>query len=873
MLTYGVDAWIRINQLGYLPNAQKKAILISESPQQISQFSIHDALTNEELGVFKSVTNKGEFQSFRSTYILDFSTFKIQGAFYIKAGLIYSPTIFINKNVYLGTADFLLNYIRQQHAGFNQAPDVPFYQPTTYEATDAEQPPTLLKSTEEKTIAGKIESTSNTRVPVKKTKSQKKAEETSDQPKSRVVDVKGGWHEGTNYVQYGMTSATAIYQMLFAYQMNPASFTDKYDSTGKPGSNGIPDILDEAKWGLDWLLKMYPSKEVLYHQVADDRNNDSFRLPFENKTNNGVGASYPVYLATGKPQGLSGNKNHSTGIASIAGKYASAFGLGAEVLAVFNQGYADTLEIKALEAYQYGKQYPGVCQTVSDKPAASYEEGNWTDDMELAAAQLYRLTYEGNYLKEAAGFGRMEPVTPWLCSDTARHYQWYPFINLGHYMLANVENPHFQKEFGQDLLNGIQRMNLYAGNNLFNVGIPIIRCSNNLVVALATQCRLYRTITNDSTYIDMETGLVDWLFGRNPWGTSMVVGLPKTGVASSDRHDALWHNNHIPAYGGLVNGPVQAKTFKSIKNIQLSKADVYERFQSDWAVYHDDYADYSTNAPTMDGTASLTYMLSGKQQEGVPAKTADNNQYTCGGITRTDSSKKQISLVFSGNEFADGYKTIRKTLKKLHIKASFFFTGDFYRKGKFKNIIKGLLDDQHYLGGNSDKQLLYCSWKNRDSLLISKTEFLNDIKANYAAMEKFGIHKNQTPFFLPSNEWYNDSISLWCKEIGIQVVSATPGTLSGSDNSIPEMRDRYFSTNEIYNRILQVEAKQGGLNGNILSFHLGSDKRRQDKFYPRLYSLLIELSKAGYDFADLFKTTDVTDKNLIVNDKKQKRKN
>ena len=71
---------------------------------------------------------------------------------------------------------------------------------------------------------------------------------------------------------------------------------------------------------------------------------------------------------------------------------------------------------------------------------------------------------------------------------------------------------------------------------------------------------------------------------------------------------------------------------------------------------------------------------------------------------------------------------------------------------------------------------------------------------------------------------------------------------------------------------MQVESKHG-LNGEILLFHIGSDAKRQDKFYPRLYSLLLGLSKVGYDFVDLYQATDVVDKNLIVTGKKQKRKN
>jgi endoglucanase len=656
--------------------------------------------------------------------------------------------------------------------------------------------------------------------------------------------------------------------------MNSSAFNNVFNAEGKPGANEFPDILDEAKWGLDWLLKMYPSKNILYHQIADDSEQNSSHLPLENNTDYGreQGNGRPAYLATGKPQGLFTIKNHTTGIASIAGKYSSAFALGAEIFSKFNPTFADSLKQKALESYELGKKYSGVCQSIPAKSKQLYEEDNWADDMELAAAQLYRITYEANYLKEAAAYGRMEPITPWLCSDTANHYQWYPFINLGHFMLANVENPRYQKEYILNMQNGLQRMQTYANNNPFNISIPFIRCSNNLITALASQCQLYRSLSNDTTFIDMETALTDWLFGRNPWGTSMITRLPKIGDSPMSPYSPLLKSKHIQISGGLVNGPVQRTTYKSLKNNQLSNNDPYERFQSDWAVYHDDPNDYSTNEPTMDGTASLTFLLSNKQKDGVQEKTADKNEYTCGGITRTDISKKQISLVFSGHENAEGYKTIHKVLKKLNIKASFFFTGDFYRKGKFKSIIKGLQKENHYLGAHSDKNLLYCSWIKKDSLLVTKSHFLSDLKANYEEMQKFGISKNQAPFFLPANEWYNDSISLWSKEVGLQLINYTPGTLSYTDESTPEMRERYFSSNEIFNKIRQVETSQT-LNGHILLFHLGSDRRRQDKFYPRLYALLIELSKDGYNFVDLFQATDIIGKNEQFRDKKQKRKN
>ena len=869
MCTYGIDAWIRINQLGYLPNAQKKAILISQSALTVKQFSIYDALTNQELGTFKTVTSKGEFENFKSTYILDFSSFNLQGAYYLKADLIYSPTIYINKNIYQGSADFLLNFLRLQRNGYDPDMYSEIHQYNTYEAPEVDSNKILSNG-------GLAESSTTTPIDLKRTKYKKiePAVELPQPEKPRLVDVRGGWLEATGYLQYGATSATSIFQLLFAYQLNPTAFADKFDAYGYNKSNDIPDILDEAKWGLDWLVKMYPNSEVLYHQIADDLEHGVFKSTKENRTYNESESTInrPVYIATGKPQGSFSFKNNSSGIASIAGKYSAAFCLGAELLGTYYPGFADTLKTKAIEAYEYGKKNPGVCQSVPGKSPYFFEEENWKDDMELAAAQLYRLTFDGVYLRDAAEFGRIEPVSPWMCSDTARYHQWYPYINLGHYVIANVENPGYRKEFLQNMLNGIQRMSIYAADNPFNVAVPMVLGSNNMVTALASQCRLYRTMTNDSTYMNLEASLVDWLLGCNPWGTSMIIGLPKLGVYPSDPHSTLSRNSHVPLSGALINGPVNAGTFKTLIGNHLTKEDVYDQVQSDWAVYHDDNADYATNEPTIDGTAGLTYLLSCKQLEAATDKAADNNQYKFGGITTTDMNKKQISLVFAGTEFADGAKTILNTLKELKIKASFFFTGDFYRDKKNKSLIEEIQKENYYLGAHSDKNLLYCSLQKRDSILINKNDFLNDLKANYLEMEKFGITKNHAPFFLPPREWYNDLISQWCNEFGMQLISPTPKTLSNADISIPEMRNNYFSSNEIYNNITEIESTQG-LNGYILVFHVGTDSKRKDKFYPKLNALLSHLTKNGYEFVDLYTATNMFNNSIIAADKKQKRKN
>ncbi|HEX7356597.1 MAG TPA: glycoside hydrolase family 9 protein, partial [Ignavibacteriaceae bacterium] len=137
-----------------------------------------------------------------------------------------------------------------------------------------------------------------------------------------------------------------------------------------------------------------------------------------------------------------------------------------------------------------------------------------------------------------------------------------------------------------------------------------IWCSNNLVAAMLTQLRLYNNLTGNDQFIYEEAALRDWLFGCNPWGTSMIVGLPADGDYPSDPHSAFTHLNNYQIDGGLVDGPVYNTIYSKLIGITLYNSDEYADFQNDYVVYHDDYGDYSTNEPTMDGTASLTYYLS-----------------------------------------------------------------------------------------------------------------------------------------------------------------------------------------------------------------------------------------------------------------------
>ncbi|MCZ4243174.1 polysaccharide deacetylase family protein [Pedobacter punctiformis] len=209
---------------------------------------------------------------------------------------------------------------------------------------------------------------------------------------------------------------------------------------------------------------------------------------------------------------------------------------------------------------------------------------------------------------------------------------------------------------------------------------------------------------------------------------------------------------------------------------------------------------------------------------------------------------KKIALVFTGDEFADGAEIITKTLQTEKVKASFFLTGNFYRNASFRSLITNLKKDGHYLGAHSDKHLLYCDWTKRDSLLVTQTEFEEDLNANYREMAKFGISKADASFFLPPYEWYNKTVASWTKKENLNLINFTPGTRSNADYTDPEMGKSYRSSDEIFQSIVKYnETKPNGLNGFILLLHIGTDSKRTDKFYDQLPKLLRYLKTNGYE--------------------------
>ena len=569
------NTYIRLNQVGF--DIEKSKIAIAFSSEQLPDaFEIKDAVTEATAFEAKVVPVSGSWGQYKNHVELNFSDLKRQGKFFLQLGNVRSNTFVIRPHAAAELPDQLLEFMRQQRCGYN-----PF--------VDA-----VCHSFDGRTAYGPM-------------------------PAGSYLDASGGWHDAGDQLKYLLTSSNATAQLLLAYQMASAgrkgtvALVDRFNGLGQPGSNGVADLLDEARWGLEWMLKLHPTPDQLYHQVADDRDHKGFRLP-QNETVDygwGPGRYRVVYFADGRPQGLQQYQSESTGIANLAGRYAAAMALGYQIWSrdPKSRAFAQTLLKAAIEVYAMGKAKEGVQQGNSYSAPYRYAETTWADDMEWGAAELFRATKQASYVIDAKRYALLAASESWMGKEQAGHYQYYPFMNVGHFRLYDLVDAQMKRKLAGFYREGIEASLKMGASNPYQVGVPFIWCSNNLLVALVTQIDMYQRMSGDRRYREFASRQFDWLLGRNPWGMSMFTGIPADGSYPRDVH--LFTNALMKKMvrGGLVDGPVYKRVFESLRGVFIKEPDPFASFQDDRAVYHDDINDYSTNEPTMDGTASAVLMF------------------------------------------------------------------------------------------------------------------------------------------------------------------------------------------------------------------------------------------------------------------------
>jgi len=192
-------------------------------------------------------------------------------------------------------------------------------------------------------------------------------------------DLSGGWYDAGDYNKYTSWTASYVVEMALAYLERPEVWTDDYNLP--ESGNGVPDILDELKWGTDHLLRLQEEDGSVLSIV-------------------GLAHASPPSAASGPskygPANTSGTLNTAAALAVAAKAFRS----------IGNNDYADLLQEKAILAWQWADQNPNVLFQNNDSEYGSVGLGAGKQEVDdygrltakiKAACYLFDITGESVY--------------------------------------------------------------------------------------------------------------------------------------------------------------------------------------------------------------------------------------------------------------------------------------------------------------------------------------------------------------------------------------------------------------------------------------------------------------------------------------------
>ncbi len=535
---------IVINQIGYKPESEKIAVFRDITSE--TEFSVINSDTNEVVytGVLygkKENTTANEINLYG-----DFSSVTEQGSYYITCGeLDDSYTFEIAYDVYDSLLDDTVKMLYLQRCGC-EVNDETFGHAACHAA--------------EATVYGT----------------------------DLQIDVSGGWHDAGDYGRYVVPAAKTIADLLLAYEANPKIHSD---SIGIPESgNGIPDILDEARYEIEWMLKMQSESGGVYHQVTT--------------------SSLPGSIMPDKDLNqLVVDPISTTATADFCAVMAMAY----EHYYSIDKEFAENCLAAAEKAWAFLEVNPDITYNeTGDFVADTYIDSNDSDERFWAISQLYRATKDDKY-KNAI------PVISGTYYE--RSIEWHAIGGYGIIALLTMEDADTDFEAYTAAKNAavFQADEYMTAVETTGYGTAITKFSwgSNMTVANAgILLKIAYDVTGDERYLSAVQTQLNYVLGRNPNGMCYVTGYGT--VSPQNPH-------HRPS---IVQGQAMKGMLVGGVNSALSDPEA-EKYLSDVPAdkcYIDNSGSYSTNEITIYWNSPLIYLISLTEDEAVVGDINGDNE-------------------------------------------------------------------------------------------------------------------------------------------------------------------------------------------------------------------------------------------------------
>jgi len=520
------DIYIRLNQVGYLPSDLKSGIVLSNSNLVSTSFTVKNVINNKIVFTGNLVSKNIEYARFNYSYEFEFTRLNNIGEYVVEIAGEKSFSFRIGNNLYTPIMKKLLEFFKVQRCGYTN--------------------PEMHKVCHIADVSRLIDGQKNI---------------------YKKMDLTGGWHDAGDYVKFLNTTAFATYTLLFSYEFDPVKFG--FDNDG----NDVPDILEEAKIGLDWLLRANYKNKKFITQIQDLRDhNVGWRLP----ENDDLTFDRPAFLGIGK---------------NLIGIYSATLTLGAKIWAKKFQYFE--FSNKCLRT---AEDFYAIRNTVPDIDTSGtgvYRDKSYLGKLALAAIELYDVTKNVKYYKDALKYGNLAGSDFW--------WSWGDINAFADYKIAK-----HNRKFADKIEQNLKRFNSTFKTNLFGEGVALSWGSNNTILGIALQNILFKRLTGKTVYDTLATIQRDFVLGRNPWGISFIY---KTGTNfTKSFHHQIAFFNHGKLPGGFAAGPVN-KTILDSSGIKFESFDKYYKFQTKKAYYRDDRRDFITNEPTISANATAIFVM------------------------------------------------------------------------------------------------------------------------------------------------------------------------------------------------------------------------------------------------------------------------
>ncbi|MEX1212597.1 MAG: glycoside hydrolase family 9 protein [Balneolaceae bacterium] len=394
------------------------------------------------------------------------------------------------------------------------------------------------------------------------------------------LDVTGGWHDAGDYNKFSVNTSLSAALLLYAYEHNSQLASDLLPNIPESG-NGIPNILDEVSYALQWLLKMQAANGAVYHKVSQETWIGEF-MPDQDPAKR--------YLF----------EFSSTATASFSATAA----LGARLLSDFEPELSAELEAASRRAWEYLSVHPenvpmGGFKNPPGVTGGEYGDMSDRDERIWAAAELFRLTGEISFLHY------FTENYPEITGTSIPPLSWRNVHSLAIQAFLSWPAGTVSQSIDTDIrMHLMDRAEALLRTQNANNYRTLLRSdeyywgSNSVGLAYAFDLLQAYRVTGTLAYLNSVLDQLHYLFGRNPFNRSQVTGAGSRSVEHPYHQLSETGAFSAPVPGMLVGGP-NAVIHLDDRPISGFPGKNYE----------DQFKNYLVNEPAINFTAILVSVV------------------------------------------------------------------------------------------------------------------------------------------------------------------------------------------------------------------------------------------------------------------------